>query len=87
MSGDSKREREIAVTWLHGHGAVYVRAVFGRKSGWWLDGVFLGSRSIEAVENMRRKASGEQVVEDLVESIKRLTGDEELRKMTRKRLS
>ena len=33
------------------------------------------------------KASGEQVVEDLVESSKRLTGDEELRKMTRKRLS
>ncbi len=87
MSGDSKREREIAVAWLHEHDAVYVRAVFGMKSGWWLDGVFLGSRSIEAVENMRRKASGEQVVEDLVESIKRLTGDEELRKMTRKRLS
>ena len=62
MSDDSKREREIAVTWLHGHGAVYVRAVFGMKSGWWLDGVFFGSRSIEAVENMRRKVQGEQVV-------------------------
>ena len=58
MSNDSKREREIAVTWLHEHGAVYVRAVFGRKSGWWLDGVFLGSRSVEAAENMRRKTSG-----------------------------
>ena len=45
------------------------------KSGWWLDGVFLGSRSVEAAENMRRKTSGEQVVEDLVESMKRLSED------------
>lgn len=78
MSGDSKREREIAVAWLHEHGAVYVRAVFGMRSGWWFDGVFLGSRSIEAMENMRRKVQGEQVVEELEENIKRLTGDEEL---------
>jgi hypothetical protein len=61
------------VAWLHKHGAVYVRAVFGMKSGWWLYGVFLGSRSVEAAENMRRKTLGEQVVEDLVESMKRLT--------------
>ncbi len=54
MSRDSKPEREKAVSWLHEHGVVYVRAVLGMKSGWWFDGVFLGSRSIEAVENMKR---------------------------------
>ena len=42
------------MSWLHEHGVVYVRAVLGMKSGWWFDGVFLGSRSIEAVENMKR---------------------------------
>ena len=70
---DPRPKRDVA--WLHEHGAVYVRAVFGMKSGWWLDGVFLGSRSVEAAENMRRKTSGEQVVEDLVESMKRLSED------------
>ena len=82
---DPRLEREKAAAWLHGQGAMYVRGVFGVRPGWWLEGVFLGSRSVEAAENMRRKALGEQVVEDLVESMKRLTGDEKLRKMTRKR--
>ena len=61
MSGDSKREREKAVAQLHEHGAVYVRGVFCVRPGWWLDGVFLGSRSLEAAENMRRKTQGERV--------------------------
>ena len=50
--GGPKREREIAAAWLHEQGAVYVRAVLGMRSGWWLDGVFLGSRSVEAEENL-----------------------------------
>jgi hypothetical protein len=57
--GNPKPEREKAATWLHKQGTVYVRAVFGMRSGWWLEGVFLGSHSVEAAENMRRKTSGE----------------------------
>jgi hypothetical protein len=84
VGDDLRLEREKAVAWLHEQGAVYIRAVFGTKSGWWLDGVFLGPRSVEAAENVRCKAPGERIVDELVESMKRLTGDEKLRKMTGK---
>jgi hypothetical protein len=52
---DPRLEREKAAAWLHKRGAVYVRAVLGMKSGWWLEGVFLGSRSVEAAENLKRR--------------------------------
>ncbi len=64
--GDPKCEREKAAAWLHKQGAVYVRAVFGMRSGWWLEGVFLGSRSVEAEENLC-KSRGKKLWKELEE--------------------
>ena len=63
---DPRPKREKSVAWLHKQGAVYVRAVFGMRSGWWLEGVFLGSRSVEAEENLC-KSRGKKLWKELEE--------------------
>lgn len=52
---DPRLEREKATVWLREQGAEYIRAVWGVKSGWWREGKFLGSRSVEAMENSKRE--------------------------------
>lgn len=58
--------REKAAAWLHEQGAVYVRAVLGVRPGWWLEGVFFGSRSVEAMENLC-ESRREKLLKELTE--------------------
>jgi hypothetical protein len=50
-----RRESEKAAACLRKNGAIYIRGVYHKRSGWWLSGnIFLGARSIEARAEFER---------------------------------
>ncbi len=50
-----RRESEKAAAFLRENGAIYIRGVYHKRSGWWwADNVFLGARSIGARAEFER---------------------------------